>query len=89
MNEDLGSGLLDEGCYLGPISKVNFEPHGKVVANLLADIEKKARIHAMTSVLIELDRMALVDTPDWYEVAGKKLVAISDLVASNLKALEK
>lgn len=89
MTEDLGSDLLDEVGYLGPITKVNFEPHGKVIANLLADIERKARIHGMTSVLMELDRMVLVDTPDWCEVAGKKLVAISELVASNLKALEK
>ena len=78
-----------EAVYLGPSSRVNFEPHGKVIADLLVEIEKKARIHGMADVLMELDRMSVVNTSDWYEIAGDRLIAISTLVASNLKALEK
>lgn len=85
----MNDSFSDSVGYFGPATRINFEPHGTVITSLLVEIEKKARIHGMVDVLLELDRMSVVNSTDWYEVAGDRLVAISELVSSNLKALEK
>ena len=89
MSDDLTFEGETSFTYIGPISKQNYEQHGTVISALLVEIEKKARIHGMVDVLLELDKMSVVDTPDWFEVAGVRLVAISQLVEKNLKAMEK
>lgn len=56
---------------------------GELLA-LFSMIEKKARVHSMSDVLMELDRLLdVAESDDWVELAGERLIKILALVQNH------
>lgn len=62
--------------------------HETDIAQILAVIERKARIHCMGDVLVELDRLADLCGPDQMEAAATRLAAILEIVRNKLQKAE-